>query len=191
MGLVEQAMLLANLIWESTGFQYKEEIACKGTRRPTARCPYGRYYGRGYIQLSWVQNYRTASQEIYGDDRLVQVPELVAKEDGAWRTAVWYWKWAVRPRLADHDALASLAFGHAVRAINGALECTLPSKNSILNRRWHPKRNFEAARNRLVIFNALLEDWGLVGESGQLGTLEGCFLDVVEKIFSGKLNGRP
>ncbi len=173
MDLMEQAMLLANLIWESGGFQHREEIACRGAIAPTRRCPYGRYYGRGWIQLSWDYNYKTASEEIYGDNRLVMVPGVVATEDGAWRTAVWYWRTAVRPMLDRHNALSTRSFGWSVRAINGAQECLLDAKTR-MNWRRQPKLNFQAARDRLTIFNAILVDWGLADDQFDYGTLDGC-----------------
>lgn len=191
MGLVEQAMLLANLIWETAGFQHREELACRHATRPTRQCPYGFYYGRGWIQLSWEENYRKASQDIFGDDRLARFPELASTDDGAWRVALWYWGWAVRPRLLEHGALESLAFGHAVRAINGQQECSWQAgrKLALLNRRWHPKRNFQAALNRLIIFNAILKDIGLISDQDdddddeRIGSLAGCIDDLDQLTF--------
>ena len=47
MSIDEQVMFLANVIWESGGLQFVEEIACK-----SGGCAYGKDYGRGYIQLT-------------------------------------------------------------------------------------------------------------------------------------------
>lgn len=173
MDLVEQAMLLANLIWESAGFQYHEEIACKGVSTSTTRCPYGLYHGRGYMQLSWDYNYKAASRYIFGDDRLLMVPDLVLQDDIAWQTALWYWKTHVRPRLFENGAITSRSIGYAVRAINGAQECAIPQMQRN-NLRLHPKINHQAAVNRLAIFNALLGDWRLVHRPEDFGSLEGC-----------------
>jgi putative chitinase len=51
-----------------------------------------RYKGRGVIQLTNEGNYRAASKAIFGDDRLVRDPGLVATDAqlGA-RIAGWYW----------------------------------------------------------------------------------------------------
>jgi putative chitinase len=39
------------------------------------------FYGRGYSQLTWEGNYRKFSRAIYGDDRLVQHPDLVMSQE--------------------------------------------------------------------------------------------------------------
>src|SRR5207248_1240827 len=63
----EFALFLATIVWESVGLQFKAEWEC--TKNPNnINCPsayrYGGepdgkyFYGRGYIQLSWIYNYR-------------------------------------------------------------------------------------------------------------------------------------
>lgn len=151
MTLNEQAMLLANVVWETAGLQFVEEIACK-----SGNCTYGKYFGRGYIQLTWDYNYRRASFEIYGDDRLLRHPELVAQETDAWKTTLWYWKTHVSPVLKQHDAIDNFLIGYAVMAINGQLEC-------------RPKSN---ARERLRIYNGILKAWHIA--EGPVGRMVGC-----------------
>lgn len=57
---------------------------------------------------------------LYGDDRLIKNPDLVASDDQvAWATAFWYWK-------ANVGILPNVKagyFGTSTNAINGALEC--------------------------------------------------------------------
>jgi len=154
MPLVEQAMFLANVIWESGGLQYLKEIACQ-----KGQCPYGKYYGRGYIQLTWDYNYHSASKDLFGDRRLLRFPDLVTRPDLAWATALWYWRKHVLPALIEKNAIATLSLGYAVSRINGALECG--SKPS----------NIMGAENRLRIFNRILVIWGITSKQG---TLEGC-----------------
>lgn len=190
MCLVEQAMLLANLIWESTGFQHRQEIACRGEARVTERCPYGLYHGRGYIQLSWDYNYRAASRAIFGDDRLLMVPDLAARDDVAWQTALWYWDTHVRPRLLENNAVAKRHFGYAVRAINGLNECSLPVL-TLKNMRTHPQNAFTVAIDRLIIFNAILKDLGLVRDQSQLGSLDGCLITTPGPELAPKLEYLP
>ncbi|KAL9708016.1 hypothetical protein quinque_011534 [Culex quinquefasciatus] len=67
----EVAMFLAQVIYESAGFRYREEIG-------GASKSYAPYYGRGYIQLTWKYNYQAASRDIFNDDRLVRDPGMVA-----------------------------------------------------------------------------------------------------------------
>jgi predicted chitinase len=147
--LKEQAMFLANSIWETGGLQYLKEIACSN-----GSCTYGKYYGRGYMQLTWDYNYKAASQDIYKDDRLVTNPDLAAQPEGAWATAVWFWTKNVRPAISG--AIDSYNLGPAVKKINGALECPANQK----------------AKNRLAIYNEILKSWNIA--SNNPGTLTGC-----------------
>lgn len=93
---VEGAMALAQFLHESDGLQAKREYACMQTGCPgsyaTPACdaPGQYYFGRGYIQLSWCYNYRPASMALFGDDRLVRDPDMVAREEQvSWDTAFW------------------------------------------------------------------------------------------------------
>lgn len=50
------------------------------------------YHGRGYIMLTWADNYRAAGWGIGVGDRLVNEPNLLATDkELAAKTAVWYW----------------------------------------------------------------------------------------------------
>lgn len=121
-------MAIAQFAWESLGFTAREEIACSGGRwEPTCNtydrngCPsHNSYHGRGFIQLTHCYNYRAASQGLFGDDRLVHNPHIVAQDDViAMRTALWFWKRNVH----SLPGISSGRFGEATRAINGPLEC--------------------------------------------------------------------
>lgn len=162
MGRREAAMFLANVVWETAGFRHVNELACSD-----GRCQYGRYFGRGYLQLTWDYNYREASLAIYGDDRLLRHPEMVATISGGWRTAAHYWKTHVRPALMAHDALPKNALGYSIMAINGAIECTQRGQN---------------AYERLKIFNDILVKWKLTELKG-MGTLEGCRPGSLSEIY--------
>lgn len=60
------------------------------------------FKGRGYLQLTGRDNYTRASKALYGDDRLVQNPDLVEKDQKiAAETAIWYWKNRVAPKIGD------------------------------------------------------------------------------------------
>ena len=50
-----------------------------------------KYRGRGLIQLTGKNNYSAFSNSAYGDDRLLDQPELVATPDVAIKSACWYW----------------------------------------------------------------------------------------------------
>jgi predicted chitinase len=155
MSLPEQAMFMANVVWETLGLQLVEESACR-----YGNCVYGKYYGRGYIQLTWEANYREASYGIFKDDRLLRHPEIVTTPVGAWLTAVYYWMWRVRPVLQAHDAVENGHFGYSVMSINGGLECG-PHATSL------------AARHRLHIYHQILKIWG-ISDDKSFGSLRGC-----------------
>lgn len=165
MSLAEQAMFLANIVWESGGLATLEEHTCVGIHHPTHHCPYGQYHGRGYMQISWRENYHEASHALFHDDRLVHQPDLLLEPAHAWKSAMWFWTTRVRPLLVLHDAVERGALGFAVNAINGAIECSP---------RRHPKRHghkrSHAAHERLVIYKHILQLWHL----SRHATLEGC-----------------
>ena len=92
---IESAMFLAQILWESGGLNHTKELKCIVDECPgeylTPNDYSGkRYYGRGYIQLTWYANYKAASQFLFKDDRLVKNPECVAEQaDLAWQTSFW------------------------------------------------------------------------------------------------------
>ena len=116
----ELAMFLAQLIHESGGFQFKEELAYKnkpnhGKYVDKVGLPGKDYHGRGYIQLTWGANYKAASQALGLGDQLLKNPETVASDTGlAMQVSVWYWEARVRPMLAGKSDL----FGVTTKAIN-------------------------------------------------------------------------
>lgn len=144
----EFAMFLAQIIHESAGLQFKSELACRNNacvgKYKQASCDIrGKYYyGRGYIQLTWCSNYKAASKDLYGDDRLVRDPDSVAtNEDRAWATAFWFWKKNVHTRQSVRNG----QFGSSTYAINSG-ECRYS--------RYHPRANkrFECYKK---VFSAL------------------------------------
>ena len=71
------------------------------------------FKGRGFIQLTGRDNYTRASQQIFGDDRLVRNPDLASKLDIGAKIALWYWKNQVRPKVNDFNNTTQV-----VKAIN-------------------------------------------------------------------------
>ncbi|XP_037039892.1 endochitinase At2g43610-like [Bradysia coprophila] len=157
----EAAMALAHFLHESLGLSKKIEIQCKDTgcpgeyRVPGCDSPDKGYFGRGYIQLSWCYNYKDASHDLYGDDRLVNDPDMVAREESvAWDTAFWFWK----SRVHSKPEVAQGAFGVTTRAINGGLECDNPGGHQL-------------AKKRFEMYNKIRAAFGLKGA----GKEQGCY----------------
>lgn len=73
-----------------------------------------RFAGRGLIQVTGRANYLKASQALFGDNRLLSLPELLEQPEWATKSAVWYWSTRNLNDLADSDRFTDLT-----RAING------------------------------------------------------------------------
>eukprot|EP00808_Paulinella_micropora_P029593 g7498.t1 len=142
----ELAMLLAQLMQESDGLRATSEYRCN----PASNClgDYGgminghQYFGRGYIQLTWYDNYRDASIDLYGDANiLLNNPEAVAVDQNkAWGVTFSYWKRVVH----NAPGVQQGQFGASTNAINGAIECRVWNQNA--------QRRFEFYKKILPIF---------------------------------------
>lgn len=73
-----------------------------------------RFAGRGLIQVTGRANYGKASQALFGDDRLLKMPELLEQPEWAAKSAVWYWSTRNLNLLAD-----GAQFTEITKAING------------------------------------------------------------------------
>ena len=73
-----------------------------------------KFCGRGLIQVTGRANYRTASQVLFGDERLLFSPELLEKPEWAAKSAVWFWSTRNLNELADADRFTDLT-----KKING------------------------------------------------------------------------
>jgi putative chitinase len=73
-----------------------------------------RYHGRGLIQLTGKDNYRRCSQAVFGDDRLLENPDLLATPEGAVASACWYWTSHKCNQIADQNDIL-----HITKVING------------------------------------------------------------------------
>jgi putative chitinase len=70
-----------------------------------------RYSGRGYIQLTGKYNYAEASKALFGDNRLVQNPELVERPEIAAKTSVWFWQNRVSNKVKNFDNVKDVTKG--------------------------------------------------------------------------------
>ncbi|OMJ25821.1 Endochitinase A [Smittium culicis] len=143
----EAAMFLSQLLWESDGLKYKDELNCSDSKCPnTYTTPIDvsgkSYFGRGYIQLTYATNYKDASIYLFGDTRLLLDPDTVSKNDQiSWGVSYWYWKYKVHILPDVQQGL----FGSSTKAINGALECSGGS-NEV------PKKRFDIYTKVLKVF---------------------------------------
>lgn len=157
------AMFFANVVQESGRLKYKEEVGADeanwdkhknydwGVCTPPESAPCKEdaackktctkhYYGRGYLQLSWMENYENASADVCGTSgadvcSLVTNPEKAATEEGAWKSAAWYWKTAVggdftKWSSSENKMVPHYTMGETILGINGALECTIDRPTS-------------------------------------------------------------
>jgi putative chitinase len=75
-----------------------------------------RFLGRGLIQITGRSNYRQCSLALFGDERLLQQPELLEQPQWAAESAAWFWQQNGLNELADRDQFNSIT-----RRINGGL----------------------------------------------------------------------
>lgn len=96
---------LANLAHESGSFNYTREIASGAAyegRKDLGNVHPGdgkKFRGRGLIQITGRGNYKWCSMGMYGDDRLLEQPELLEQPGPATQSACWFW--AVAKKLND------------------------------------------------------------------------------------------
>ncbi|MDR3414642.1 MAG: glycoside hydrolase family 19 protein [Nevskia sp.] len=123
-------MFLAQVLYESDGLCRTRELW-----GPTpAQCEYEppgrkaeelgnitsgdghRFLGRGLIQLTGRANYRSCGRALYGDDRLLDEPELLERPQAACLSAAWFWHGHGLNQAADAGDFAAIT-----RRINGGL----------------------------------------------------------------------
>ncbi|KAI4482450.1 hypothetical protein M0802_013693 [Mischocyttarus mexicanus] len=151
----EAVMFLAQTAHETGGFRYIEEIKYADSNRIATEygtgAPGKSYHGRGFIQLSWPDNYREASDELGMGTRLYRKPELVAENLSiAAQVSSWYWMSKVRPIAGNMRK-----FGLTTKAINGCEECR--------------GRNVEQSKNRYKIYKKLANAVGIENLSSEKG----------------------
>lgn len=117
---LRQAAFIAQLAHESGSFRYVCELS-SGTayegRADLGNTQPGdgaRFKGRGLIQITGRANYRACSVVLYGDERLLDHPELLEQPMDACRSATWFWNSRNLNPLADAGSFRAIT-----RAING------------------------------------------------------------------------
>jgi putative chitinase len=113
----QQQRFLAQIAHESGGFFYVRELASGaayegradlGNTQPGDGC---KFRGRGLIQITGRANTAACSRALFGDDRLLDTPELLEQPSLATRSAGWFWKSKNLGAIEDFERLT--------RRING------------------------------------------------------------------------
>lgn len=102
-----RAAFLAQVAHESGSLRYVREIA--SGRAYEGRVDLGnthpgdgvRFKGRGLIQITGRANYRACSIALFGDERLLDRPEVLEQVVPACRSAAWFWREHNLNRWAD------------------------------------------------------------------------------------------
>lgn len=121
-GRLREAAFLAEIMHESGSLVYTREIASGKAyegRKDLGNVFPGdgvRFKGRGLIQITGRTNYSQASKGLFGDDRLLTTPELLATPQFAAISAAWWWKQKGLNELADRGKLVPIT-----RVVNGGL----------------------------------------------------------------------
>lgn len=119
---LRQAAFVAQIGHESAQLRYVEEIASGEAyegRKDLGNTQPGdgvRFKGRGLLQITGRANYAKCSSALFGDDRLLQFPELLTDPANACRSAGWFWKSSGLNELADGGMNE---FGFITRRVNG------------------------------------------------------------------------
>jgi len=117
---LQHAHFLAQVAHESDGFRTAVEYA--SGRAYEGRANLGntqagdgiRFKGRGLIQLTGRANYQAYSRDLYGDDRCIVAPSMVAELPDAALAAGWFWCRKSLNTPADLDNIEAVT-----RKING------------------------------------------------------------------------
>jgi putative chitinase len=73
-----------------------------------------KYHGRGILQITGKENYGLCSTAVYGDDRLLDNPDLLIEKDGAIASACWFWNTRQLNAWSDAENIREVT-----RRING------------------------------------------------------------------------
>ena len=107
----EVAAFLAQVLHESGGLKWLREIwgPTAAQSRYEGRKDLGntvkgdgkKFLGRGLIQLTGRANYERMSKDMFGDNRLLNTPDLLATPEYAVKSACIYWKWRNMDAIDD------------------------------------------------------------------------------------------
>lgn len=87
-----------------------------------------RFRGRGFMQVTFKDNYKAYSLDQYGDERCVADPSKLASPEDAMLSAAWFWASRKLNQLADADE-----FTKVTKLINGSA-VTVPDRLKVLTK---------------------------------------------------------
>jgi len=141
---IELASFLSQILYESGGLKWMREIwgPTKAQNGYEGRKDLGntvagdgkRFMGRGPLQITGRNNYTRMSKDMFGDDRLLKTPEILATPDyGIWSACI-YWGWRNLDAVDDDNSIE-----RETKLVNGGY-------NGLTDR----KAYFERAKKELV-----------------------------------------
>jgi putative chitinase len=116
------AAFLAQIAHESGELRWMQELASGAEyegRKDLGNTEPGdgvKFKGRGPIQVTGRDNYRLCSRDLYGDERLLDSPQLLELPFDGCMASAWFWRSRGLNDLADVKD-----FEHITRRINGGL----------------------------------------------------------------------
>jgi putative chitinase len=120
--VARERAFLAQVAEESEELRYTEELASGAAyegRKDLGNTQPGdgiRFKGRGLIEVTGRSNYGDCSLAVYGDERLLDSPELLEQPWGAAQSAAWFWQAHGLNLLAEAGHFTAIT-----RIINGGL----------------------------------------------------------------------
>lgn len=138
-----------------------------------ANCTKKLYYGRGALQITNPYNYAQASEELYGDQKvLLEDPEKIVEGTNAWVASLNFWMnhegglqdstTGLDGTMTCHDAIGKNNFGKTIEVINGNLECGQVSQAAA-----------DKVAGRIRYFETYLAAFGYTGSKGTLTCISG------------------
>lgn len=90
------------------------------------------YFRRGYLGIKGADDYKQASLDVFGDLRLLDVPELILQDESInWKVSLWNWKRSLTDPI-DFNLMA--------KGLIGWTSCDVVyNVYAILKKEWDPK----------------------------------------------------
>ena len=139
---------IAQLLHESGGFRYVKEIASgeaydgRLNLGNTQKGDGVKFKGRGLIQTTGRSNYAITSQGLFGDDRLLENPELLETPENATRSAGFFWDRNNLNTIADNPDSKYSSKGVKYNAFEWLTKKINGGQNGLADR----KKYYEAAK---------------------------------------------